>query len=204
MSIRFAVIIFGIAVAFAFFIMRSDNQSITNFPSGGIEVIAFGDSLVEGVGASAGKDFVSILSRELGVPILNLGKSGDTSGSALARFETVMPEHPKLVMVLLGGNDFLRRVPRTTVFENLGTIIGKIQARGAIVVLLGVQGGVLGDSYEQEYERLAETYKTAYVSNVLEGIIGHSDLMSDPIHPNDAGYARIAERAYPVVLPLVQ
>lgn len=184
--------------------LRKNEYPIANYPSEGIEIVAFGDSLVEGVGASPDKNFVSLISQRLGIPILNLGKSGDTTASASARFESVMPEHPKLVVVLLGGNDFLHRVPRQQVFENLGIIIEKIEKRGAIVVLLGVQGGVIGDSYDQEYKRLAKKYKTAYVANVLKDIIGHPELMSDTIHPNDKGHAIIAERVYSVVFPLVR
>ena len=49
-------------------------------PIAGTHVIAFGDSLVRGVGASPGKGWVSLLSTRLDRPILNKGRNGDTLG----------------------------------------------------------------------------------------------------------------------------
>ena len=51
-------------------------------PTSGERIIAFGDSLVQGIGATPGNDIVSVLSRRLGVPIVNAGRSGDTTGAA--------------------------------------------------------------------------------------------------------------------------
>src|SRR5688500_11781318 len=74
-------------------------------------IVAFGDSLVVGVGAAPGNDFVSLLSARIDEPIINLGRSGDTTEKALARISEVINEKPALVIVLLGGNDYLRKVP---------------------------------------------------------------------------------------------
>jgi lysophospholipase L1-like esterase len=106
--------------------------------------------------------------------------------------------------VLLGGNDYLRRVPKENTFENLAKIIEKIQSRGAIVLLLGVRGGLLGDQYDSSFEDLAKRYHTAFVSNVLDGLLGRSEYMSDEIHPNDSGHRIIADRAYPVLGGLIR
>jgi lysophospholipase L1-like esterase len=48
------------------------------------------------------------------------------------------------------------------------------------------------------YEDLSEKYGTVYVPDVLEGIFLKTELMSDGIHPNDKGYAIIAERLFEV------
>lgn len=181
----------------AYFIFRGDN--ITNYPPKNQTIVAFGDSLVEGVGASAGNDFVSVVARTLGKEIINRGKSGDTTADGLARIDDVLAEDPGIVIVLLGGNDALRRVPKKDTFANLGAIIERLQATGAVVVLLGVRGGILGDGYAEDYETLAETYHTAYVSNVLEGLITNPEFMHDGIHPNDQGYAIVAGRVAEVL-----
>ncbi|MGB2580416.1 MAG: arylesterase, partial [Minisyncoccia bacterium] len=49
------------------------NENITNYPSKGTDIIAFGDSLVVGVGSTNANDFVSLLSQKIGMPIINLG-----------------------------------------------------------------------------------------------------------------------------------
>jgi lysophospholipase L1-like esterase len=41
---------------------------------------------------------------------------------------------------------------------------------------------------------LADQTGTNLIPNILDGIMGNRKLMSDPIHPNDAGYKIIAEK----------
>jgi len=178
--------------------------AIKNYPPDGTTIVAFGDSLVEGVGATDGNDFVSVLSREIGEPIINLGISGNTTEQGLARIDDVLSQDPKIVILLLGGNDYLRRIPQTTTRQNLATMIERIQAEGAVVVLLGVRGGILRDNFDAMYEELADTYDTAYVSDVLDGLFGNNAYMADGIHPNDAGYALIAERVANELEPLLK
>jgi lysophospholipase L1-like esterase len=66
-------------------------------------------------------------------------------------------------------------------------------------LLLGVRGGLLKDNFDEDFEILASKYNTAFVSNVLSGLILDKRYMSDEIHPNDMGYEKIAERVYPVL-----
>ena len=47
--------------------------TIRNIRSSGQAIICFGDSLTEGVGAGSGEDYPSILSRQLGSPVINAG-----------------------------------------------------------------------------------------------------------------------------------
>lgn len=177
----------------------SQKQEILNLDSKGTSVVAFGDSLVEGVGATQGKDFVSLLSRNLGLPIVNLGKSGDTTASALERVDSIFENDPGVVIVLLGGNDYLRRVPMSQTFANLSKIVTTIQSKGAAVLLLGVRGGLLYDSYDDDFASFAKAHKVGFVPNVLDGLVGDTKLMSDSIHPNDAGYEKIAAKVLPVL-----
>lgn len=196
------VILISLALVTIFFI-RGEKTTITNYPSRGVDIIVFGDSLVEGVGATEGNDFVSLLSRQVGRPIVNLGRSGDTTAMGLARLATLDHYKPKVVLVLLGGNDYLRKVPSDETFANLGKIIEGIQSRGAVVLLLGIRGGIFGDRFEEEFQLLANTHGAAYVPDVLDGLFGNAKYMSDPIHPNDIGYAKIAERIYPELRDLL-
>ena len=173
-------------------------------PTAGDQVIAFGDSLVQGVGASAGQDLVSVLSRRLRIPIINAGRSGDTTASALARLDgAVLSRRPRVVLVVLGGNDLLRRLPREQTMENLGTIVTRIRDRGAAVVLATVEIGFLNNGDGEAYEALAERTSSALVPDIFDGILGRRDLMADGIHPNDRGYALMAERIEPALRSLV-
>lgn len=179
-------------------------ESIANYPSKGTDIIAFGDSLVEGVGAVEGNDFVSLLSQKIGQPIVNLGHAGDTTADGVARIGALDAYNPKVVILLLGGNDYLRRVPISGTHKNLEILIQNIQARGAVVLLLGVRGGILNDRFAAEFKNLRDAYHTAFVPDVLDGLLGQGRYMADAMHPNAAGYRIIAERIYPILMEVIK
>lgn len=186
------------------FFTLNTNTEIKNYPPKNNRIVAFGDSLVEGVGSSSGKDFISLVEKKVNTKIINLGKSGDTTTSALARMGEVLSLDPGIVLILLGGNDVLRRTPQSETFQNLETIITKLQENDSVVILLGVRGGILTDSYKDDFKNLAQKHHTGYVSNVLNDIILDKELMYDGIHPNDKGYEIIANRVAPVVLEILK
>ncbi len=190
-------------VGFAWYFLSSEG-SVKNTPlrSSG-PILFFGDSLVEGVGATAGHDLSALLAKQLGEPVLNYGAAGDTTRQGLARVRGAIAEHPRLVLVLLGGNDFLQKVPRDETFENLESIIAAFQSDGAAVILIGVRSGIVGGGADDRYEALAKETESAYVEDALKGVFGDPALMSDTIHPNDRGYEMISQRLIPVVRDII-
>lgn len=203
MKFFFLVVAGGVLLG-AYLIFFSASPAVTNVPSNGTSIVAFGDSLVTGVGASAKKDFVSILARRIDEPIVNLGRSGDTTRDALTRIDDVLEQDPKIVLVLLGGNDYLQQIPEAETFENLEQIIQMIHQSGSAVLLLGVRGGILRDNFKSEFAALTKKHHTAYVSDVLDGLFGNRQLMADSIHPNDTGYQVIADRVQPELEALLE
>jgi lysophospholipase L1-like esterase len=200
-------VITGLLVLFivgSFVLLSSDKNKEIRRPTSGTTIVAFGDSLVVGVGATSGNNFVSLVSGQIDEPIINLGVSGDTTIKALARIDDVLQQNPRIVLVLLGGNDYLRRVPKADTFSNLEIIIESIQETGAVVVLLGVKGGVVRDEYKKDFEQLAKKHNVSYIENVLDGLIGRPERMSDSIHPNDKGYKIIADRVTPVLQRIIE
>ncbi|HEX6159813.1 MAG TPA: arylesterase [Thermoanaerobaculia bacterium] len=185
----------AVAIALLVVLWPSGVGDVRNLDSRGSSVIAFGDSLTEGYGASQGEAWPARLASKSGVEIVNAGVSGDTTETALARIETdVLARDPRIVIVGLGGNDFLRRVPVAATEANLRAIVRKIQASGAMVVLLGFEFPSIGPSYAKMYERIAEEEECLLVEDVLDGILRDTKLKSDEIHPNAAGYQIMADR----------
>jgi acyl-CoA thioesterase-1 len=166
-------------------------------------IVAFGDSLVYGTGSSGG-GFVRLLEQRIGRPIENLGVPGDTSADGIERLDQVLALQPSVVILLLGGNDFLRQVPQATTFANLAIIIERLQADGVAVLLAGVRGGLIRDNFAAGFEQLADQYGTAYVHDVLDDTLGVEGYMADQVHPNDAGYRVIADRIHPVLAAMVE
>ncbi len=167
-------------------------------------IVVFGDSLTYGVGSEKGGGFVTILEEELGMPVENLGLTGDTTEGALRRISQVTNRKPAVTIILLGGNDFLRGISQEKTFENLGKIIEAIEAGGSKVILVGLEPVIAQNGERQAFDALAKKYKTAYVPNILQGIYGRLDMMSDNLHPNDKGYALMAERIEPALRQLLK
>lgn len=170
-------------------------------PTGG-PVVCFGDSLTYGTGAADGRTYPDRLAERLGEPVVNAGVPGDTAADALARLEDdVLVHEPRAVFITLGGNDLKNGVSREIAFRNLKIIVATLQDRGALVILGGIDIPFWGRGFGDAYRQLAEETGSVLVPNVLDGLVGKSELMSDSIHPNAAGYAIMAERFYEAAAP---
>lgn len=88
-------------------------------------------------------------------------------------------------------------------FQNLGKIIDKFHAEGSFVVLIGIRSTTLRDKNTEGFEQLANQKRVLLVPDMLEGLFSDPRLMSDQVHPNDAGYEKIAERLSAELRPLL-
>lgn len=182
----------------------SSGCEIRNVHPAGRNIICFGDSLTYGTGASDGMDYPSRLSERLHMPVINAGVPGDTTEDALSRLETdVLAHSPGIVCITLGGNDLKNGIPAETAFKNLKTIITAIQDKGALVVIGGIDIPLRGRGFAKAYEETACATGSVLIPNIFEDIMGDRHLMSDAIHPNDAGYDLMAEKFYLAVKPYV-
>jgi len=165
----------------------------------GATVLALGDSLTSGVGASADTAYPAVLQRLTGWKVVNGGVSGDTSAQALARLPGLLQQHqPALVIVSIGGNDFLRRQSSATTRTNVQRICADARASGAQVLLVAVPelslmaaAGRLSD--HALYEEVAGELKIPLHSKGWSGVLAQDRLRSDQIHANAAGYEQFAQ-----------
>ena len=164
----------------------------------GSAVLALGDSLTYGYGANPTESYPARLAELTGWTVTNGGVSGDTSAQALARLPELLREHtPRLVIISIGGNDFLRRQPENETRTNIRAIIQACKAAGAETLLVGVPGVGVGAAlgYPGDhplYAALAKAENVPYYANGWSQILGKDALKSDQIHPNAAGYAEFA------------
>jgi acyl-CoA thioesterase-1 len=169
-------------------------------PSQPDEIIAFGDSLVLGVGTTSGNNFVSLLSQRLSVDIRNSGLPGDTTGTALSRLNnSILSRRPRLVIVLLGGNDLAQAVPMAQRVSNITSIAQQIRATGAAVVLVGLTVNATLDPFGGALPGVATQTSSSFVPGVLDGFYGDPAYMADSSHPNNAGHKIMADRIEPVL-----
>ena len=193
---KFYVLVFLALLGFlGYRSFSSSPKPVKNFSTSGENIICFGDSLTYGTGATQGMDYPSQLATMVSIPVINKGVPGDTTSSALTRLDRdVLPQSPRIVLITLGGNDLKNGVPKDMVFQNLKTIIESIQAKGALVIVGGVDIPLWGRGFGEGYEEVCRKTEAILIPNILDGVMGNSKLMSDPIHPNDAGYTAVAEK----------
>jgi len=178
------------------------------------EILAFGDSLTAGHGLSAEAAFPSRLEARLkaegmGLHVVNAGVSGDTTAGGLARLDWALADKPDIVILELGANDALRGIDPKTVRANLDAMIGKIQATGAKLLLMGMRAPPnWGEDYQHEFERiypeLARAHGVTLYPFFLEGVAMDPKLnQPDGLHPNEQGVAALVDRIAPYVARLI-
>ncbi|MFW5803193.1 MAG: GDSL-type esterase/lipase family protein [Verrucomicrobiota bacterium] len=172
---------------------RLNTWTMVNDPPGSGAVLCYGDSLVAGVGAeSDDQAYPRWLEQEIGRTVEVLGTPGMTSETGLETLMQTPSLSADVVVVTLGGNDVLRRVPLEQTTENLRRIFTEFQERGALVAFTAVDS-LLG-SRTKPYRELCRECGVIMIPSVLKNIIDDPDRKHDQIHPNGEGYAIMAER----------
>ncbi|MCC7007644.1 MAG: arylesterase [Acidobacteria bacterium] len=180
-------------------------------PSDKTIVIAFlGDSLTAGFGLPAQEAYPARIQEMFAaegygeVEVLNGGISGDTTAGGLRRAEQLLTPATHVLVVALGGNDALRGLTVAQTHDNLAAIIDRAQASGVAVLLAGMLAPTnLGEDYQAGFRgvfsRLRREYPSiAFVPFLLEGVIGHAELVqADGVHPTAEGARVIAALLYP-------
>lgn len=184
-------------------------------------IACYGDSITQGQGATpgSGNRYPDLLSKKLGRPVLNLGVNGD-----LAKHARGLPlmlrnlEGVDTVVFMIGINDInTGSLPSAQDYaENITALADNLKVEGKRFYLgtIPPAGGYpkYDDSPEKEDLRQAVN---AWIrsSAISDGIIDfdaalanpidsrrmRADCQSDWLHPNDAGYQRMAEAAALVV-----
>lgn len=167
----------------------------------GSTILALGDSLTAGYAADAEAAYPAVLASLTGWQIINGGVSGNTSAQALARLPALMRRQPQLVLVSIGGNDFLRKVPEADTRSNIRQIVQQIKAAGVPAVLVAVPyfttGALFGRLSEHPmYEELAAELNVPLLKGAWAEVLGDKKLKSDQIHANAQGYRVFAEKMW--------
>lgn len=169
----------------------------------GSRVVALGDSLTAGAGVTPGEAWPDLLANRTGWVVINGGVSGDTSDGALHRLPALLEEYnPVLVLVALGGNDMLRRLPQEETIANLGKMLAMIKAHGAKPVLLATPkpsaaGAVFQNlSAADFYRRVAEEQQVPLIEDAIAEVLSDPQLKGDPLHPNTAGHAQLSQKIF--------
>lgn len=157
-------------------------------------ILAFGDSLTRGTGAARGQGYPEVLAARIGREVVNAGVPGELSTTGLARLGRELDRvQPALLLLCHGGNDLLRKTDPRRTRANLEAMIALARERGVAVLLIGVPKPGVFLRMAELYHEVASTTATPLVDDILADILGTAALKSDAVHPNAAGYRRLAE-----------
>jgi lysophospholipase L1-like esterase len=185
------------------------------------KILAFGDSITEGITIRDDRTFevtrgyparlqALLAARYPGqaISVDNVGKGGELALGGAKRLEGLVREDHDLVIVLEGVNDLNNKVAPETVQAALRSMIATARRRDASVLLCTLTP-VIADKVTKRYKGpRAEQIKP--LNRLIETLareegVGLVDLASafapnparylciDGLHPNEAGYRRIAE-----------
>ena len=175
-------------------------------------IVAFGDSLTQGVSGKSYPAFLQDLLDKDGYAyrVENQGDSGDTSTDGLQRIENVLAAKPQIVILEFGGNDGLRGIPVNATRQNLDEIIARLKGAGVEVVLAGI---VLPPNYGPDYLKpftamyadLAKKHDLRFLPFLLSHIYDKPGMMlSDGIHPTEKGNRIVANDVFQLIQPLLK
>jgi lysophospholipase L1-like esterase len=164
----------------------------------GSTVIALGDSLTYGYGASPETAYPTVLADLSKWRVINAGVNGDTSADVLARVDKITKQNPDLVLLGVGGNDVLQRVQSDTTRANITAIIDTLQAKNIDVILVAEPhlsaSALFGKVSDNPlYEDIADAKDVPLYSSGWSAVLSDDTLKSDRIHANAAGYRQFAE-----------
>ena len=178
------------------------DRKVEPLPPGTV-VLALGDSLTAGYGLTPEQAWPALLAEKTGWKIINGGVSGDKTGDALARLPSMMDEHaPKLVLVTLGGNDMLRKLPEEQTRGNLARILELVRGRNAQPVLVATPRPSIAGAVFQNlspppfYAELAKEKQVPLLDKAVPEVLSDPGLKLDQLHPNAEGHRALSGRVF--------
>ncbi len=161
-------------------------------------ILAFGDSLTYGTGASANNDYPTVLAQLSNRKVINAGFPGETSADGVKRLPMLLDEYqPGLLILIHGGNDILKKLPEADTANNLKAMLGEAYNRKIPVLMLGVpKPGLFLMESAEIYRTIADDKQVLTDLDTLPEILGDKKLKSDLIHPNNDGYQQMATRIF--------
>ena len=164
-------------------------------------VVALGDSLTYGYGATPQTSYPAILAELTGWQIINAGVNGDTSADVLARSAAIIAQNPDLVLLGVGSNDVLSRTEPLTTKANISATIATIKAANIPVVLIAEphfsSSALFGRASDNPiYKEIATSEEIPLYSKGWSEVLSDDSLKSDQIHANAAGYRHFAQGLY--------
>lgn len=156
-------------------------------------IIAFGDSITYGTGASWKESYPHRLQALISKKVLSSGIPGEVTADAMKRLPEVLERYsPRLLLLCEGTNDMLMNLDGKQTAGNIRDMITLAKKHGIEVVLIGAPRPGSALNVPEFYREIAREFNIPYEGKVLKKILLDSSMRADPIHPNKDGYKVMA------------
>jgi len=181
------------------------------------KIVFFGNSLTAAFGLDPQDGFTAIIERKLKEKdsffrIINAGISGDTAKEGNARVDWVLQQRIDYFVLELGLNDIFQGASLDEIYQNLASIIKKVQIAAPETQILLTELS-LPQEYDESirlaftamYQKLAKELDVVLIGGFLKGVMDVPALnLSDGLHPNEKGQQIMAENVWRVLGPMIQ
>lgn len=163
-------------------------------------VVLVGDSLANSRGAQNGNLLKDCLAEKLNRNVEKVAQDGTTTADFVDQMEQIFRSNqPAIIVLSLGGNDAIQSAagvdfPPEKTYENLRKMYRELTNSKVMVVHMGLNPKIAGAERLPGIQAVAESEGALFVPDVLEGMWGNSQYMSDSYHPNAVGYLKVCDR----------
>lgn len=181
------------------------------------KIVFFGNSLTAAFGLDPQDGFTAVIERKLKEKdsffrIINAGISGDTAKEGNARVDWVLQQRIDYFVLELGLNDIFQGASLDEIYQNLSSIIKKVQTAAPETQILLTELSLpkeyddnASQAFSALYQKLAKELDVVLIDGFLKGVIDVPELnLPDGLHPNEKGQQIIAENVWRVLDPMIQ
>ncbi|WKD24233.1 arylesterase [Pseudoalteromonas sp. KG3] len=171
-------------------------------------ILILGDSLSAAYGLKQEQGWVKLLqdkydTEQAPVQLINASISGETTGGALRRLDSLLNEfQPSHVLIELGGNDGLRGFPIKRLKENLASLVSKSKQADAKVAIMEIHippnyGPRYTGQFTASFATIADETNSHLMPFFVLDIASDKSLMqNDNIHPNKTAQPILRDTMY--------
>jgi lysophospholipase L1-like esterase len=154
------------------------------------------------------------IARDLAAPAVDRSEGGINTIEGLAKLPEVLSHRPQLVILELGGHDYLESRGRDATRANLDKMIRDVRGAGAEILLFEIPRGFVTDPFGGLERELAREHDLELVTDgAIRQLVLFSPftplgswtgrkLSDDGLHPNEDGHRFLAERVKASLLRL--
>lgn len=167
-------------------------QQFARLPDDAV-ILAFGDSLTFGTGAEKDESYPAVLETSVNRKVINAGVPGELSIQGLKRLPKLLDKYkPDLLILCHGGNDILLKHDLAKAEANIRQMISLAKNKNIPVILFGVPKPGLFLNDAALYNNIADNTDVTFIPNLIAKILSDASMKSDPVHPNNTGYSKMA------------